>query len=148
MARERMAKLLKYRHFEDRTGHIIISFMIIKNCSIMTKYWIIVISAPRLQMKIWSSQWDPRHFKIYRKKYLVKIECADLENEAKTTRNCPHLSFNFVVATSCPVTPYYSSSLSKYKLYESNVSFNCFGATSCQLSPYHSLSLSRISLTT
>ena len=47
------------------------------------------------------------------KNYLVKIECADLENEAKTTRTGAHLSFNFVVATSCRVTPYYSLSLSR-----------------------------------
>ena len=29
MARERMAKLMKYGHFESHTGHIIINFMII-----------------------------------------------------------------------------------------------------------------------
>ena len=29
MARERMAKLLRYGHFEGRIGHIIINFMII-----------------------------------------------------------------------------------------------------------------------
>ena len=48
-----------------------------------------------------------------RKKYLIKIGCADLENEAKTTCEFMNLSFNFVVATSCPVTPYYSLSLSR-----------------------------------
>ena len=47
------------------------------------------------------------------KKYLVKIECVDLENEAKTTCKVINLSFNFVVATSCRVTPYYSLSLSR-----------------------------------
>ena len=31
MARERMAKLIKYGHFEGHTGHIIINFMIISN---------------------------------------------------------------------------------------------------------------------
>ena len=31
MARERMAKLLEYDHFEGHTGHIIINFMIISN---------------------------------------------------------------------------------------------------------------------
>ena len=34
-------------------------------------------------------------------------------------RKCPQVSVNCVVATSCPMTPYYSLSLSKYKLYES-----------------------------
>ena len=48
-----------------------------------------------------------------RKKCLIKIECADLDNEANMTRNAFNLSFNFVVATSCPVTPYYSLSLSR-----------------------------------
>ena len=47
------------------------------------------------------------------KEYLVKIGCADLENDAKTTRNASKLSVNFVLATSCRVTPYYSLSLSR-----------------------------------
>ena len=69
--------------------------------------------APRLHMKIWSSQWDPPCFNLYRKNYLIKIECADLENEAKTMRNATNLSFKCVVATSCRMTPYYSLSLSR-----------------------------------
>ena len=119
MARGRMAKLLKYGHFEGRIGHIIVNFMIIKNYIIITWIWLIVISVPGLQMKIWSSQWDPRCFNVSWKKYIIKIECADLENEAKTTRTFTSLSVNAFVATSCPVTPCYPLSLSKYKLYES-----------------------------
>ena len=36
MARERMAKLLKYCHFEGRIGDSFINFDIIKICMIMT----------------------------------------------------------------------------------------------------------------
>ena len=95
--------------------------------------------------------------------YCIKKECADLENKAKTTCNAFNLSFNFLFATSCPVTPYYSSSLSKYKLYESiecadlenkakttlkclYLSFIVFVATSCQVTPYYSSSLSKYEL--
>ena len=113
MARERMPKLLKYDHFEGHTGHIIVNFMIIKNYIIIKwmpdrflgsspsdENWELTIRSATLQSG---------------EKYLIKIECADLENEAKTTRTACMLSFNFVVATSCPVTPSYSLSLSKVR---------------------------------
>ena len=47
------------------------------------------------------------------KNYLSQIECWNLENEAKTTRNASNLSVNFVVPTSCQLSPYYSLSLSR-----------------------------------
>ena len=47
------------------------------------------------------------------KNYLSQIECADVENEAKTTRKVHNLSVNFVVPTSCQLSPYYSLSLSR-----------------------------------
>ena len=47
------------------------------------------------------------------KNCLTQIECADLENEAKTTRNAFNLSFNFVLQTSYRLSPYYSLSLSR-----------------------------------
>ena len=53
MARERMAKLLKYGHFEGSIGHIFINIDIIKNLGIISEHTSIVISAPRLQIKIW-----------------------------------------------------------------------------------------------
>ena len=65
------------------------------------------------QTKIWSSQQDPPRFDTGEKNCLIKIECADLENEAKTTCKFMNLSFNFVIATSCRVTLYYSLGLSR-----------------------------------
>ena len=113
MARERMAKLIKCGHFEGHIGNIITDFMSSQILHHHDRLWIIVFSAPRLQMKIWSSRRDPRHFEVEMKNYLIKIECADLQNEAKTTRTGAHLSFDLFVATSCPVAPYYSLSLSR-----------------------------------
>ena len=55
------------------------------------------------------------------KKRLLKIELADLENVTETACNVTKMSVNVVVAISCLVTPYYSLSLSKYKLYESHL---------------------------
>ena len=47
------------------------------------------------------------------KNYLSQIECWNFENEAKTTRKVTNLSVNFVVPTSCQLSPYYSLSLSR-----------------------------------
>ena len=47
------------------------------------------------------------------KNYMSQIECWNLENEDKPTRNAFNLSFNFVLPTSCQLSPYYSLSLSR-----------------------------------
>ena len=51
--------------------------------------------------------------KCIEKNYLSQIECWNLENETKTTRKIINLSVNFVVPTSCQLSPYYSLSLSR-----------------------------------
>ena len=56
---------------------------------------------------------DIRHTQKYRKNCLSQIECWNLENEAKTQRKVINLSVNFVVPTSCHLSPYYSLSLSR-----------------------------------
>ena len=47
------------------------------------------------------------------KNCLSQIECWNLENEAKTTRKITNLSVNFLLPTSCQLSPYYSLSLSR-----------------------------------
>ena len=64
-------------------------------------------------MKIWLTPWHPPHRNVLEKNCLSQIECWNLENEAKTTRKVHNLSVNFVVPTSCQLTPYYSLSLSR-----------------------------------
>ena len=55
MARERMAKLLKYGYLEPISCHIMGYFIISQNFIIIMRIWARVISAPRLQMNIWNS---------------------------------------------------------------------------------------------
>ena len=50
---------------------------------------------------------------MVKKNCLTQIERADLENEANPICKVINLSVNFVVATSCQVTPYYCLSLSR-----------------------------------
>ena len=82
-------------------------------------------------MKIWLTPSNPPHRNVLEKNYLSQIECANLENEAKTTRNAFNLSVNFVVPTSCQLSPYYSLSLSR----KSSTS-HFIVANTCQLPPY------------
>ena len=64
-------------------------------------------------MKIWLTPWHPPYRNVLEKNYLRQTECWDLENQAKTIRNASNLSVNFVVPTSCQLSPYYSLSLSR-----------------------------------
>ena len=113
MARERMAKLITYDHFEGRIGHIITYFMSSHILHHHEKPWSSVISAPRLQMKMWLTQWDPQHFDTQEKNCLSQIEHLNLENETKTICKVTDVSVHVLVATGCPMTPYYSLSLSR-----------------------------------
>ena len=75
MARERMAKLLKYGHFERHTGHVIINFMIISKYqhqrgAPIHRYLGSSPADEDLAYTITSAAW--------RKKCLTQIECADL----------------------------------------------------------------------
>ena len=74
MARERMAKLIKYCNFESNTVQIFINFDIIKIFGVISEHRPIVISAPRLHMKNWSSQQDPPHFDTPEKNVLSKLD--------------------------------------------------------------------------
>ena len=113
MARERMAELLKYAHFEAISCHIMTYFMTCQICMLRKELWRIAISHP------WSSDEDLAYTmtsatsKCTGKNYLSQIECWNLENEAKTTRKILNLSVNFVVPTSCQLCPYYSLGLSR-----------------------------------
>ena len=113
MARERMAKLLQYGHCGGRIGHIIINFMIISKCQHQrgAKEHRFLNSWPSDEDLAYTMRSATSNYR--RKKCMIKIECADLENDAKTTCSVAKLSVNFVVATSCAMTPYYSLSLSR-----------------------------------
>ena len=63
--------------------------------------------------RVWLTPSNPLHQNVLEKNYLSQIECWNLENEAKTTRKIINLSVNFVVPTSCQLSPYYSLSLSR-----------------------------------
>ena len=108
-----MAKLIKYDHFERHTGHIICRFYDISNVDdhdliLKCRYLGASPSDGDLAYTMTSAA-----FRSVYKNCLTQIECADLENEAKTTRKVTYLSFNFVLPTSCRLSPYYSLSLSR-----------------------------------
>ena len=113
MARERMAKLLKYVHFETTSCHMMPYFMTSLNFMIRRELWTLAISHP------WPSDEDLAYTmasatsKCIGKNRLSQIEHWNLENEAKTTRKVINLSFNFGLPTSCQLSPYYSLSLSR-----------------------------------
>ena len=93
-----MAKLPPYVYFEGHIGHITINFMTSQPLMTSNEPNIIVFSAPPIQMKIWLTPWHPPHPNVLEKNCLSQIECWNLENEAKTTRNATNLSVNFVDA--------------------------------------------------
>ena len=112
MARERMAKLIKYGHSEAISCHIM-TCVKSQVFIIMLEFCSLVVLAPRLHMKIWLTPWHPPHRNVLEKNYLSQIECWNLQNEAKTTRNAFNLSVNFVVPLSCQLSPYYFLSFSR-----------------------------------
>ena len=62
---------------------------------------------------IFSKNFEHHGNKTSRRALGCPPECADLENEAKTTLKVIYLSFNFCLPTSCRLSPYYSLSLSR-----------------------------------
>ena len=113
MARQRMAKLIKYGHSEAISCHIMTYFRTCQNFMLLTELWRVATSYP------WPSDEDLAYTmtsaasKCTGKNCLSQIECWNLENEAKTTRKVINLSVNFVVPTSCQLSPYYSFNLSR-----------------------------------
>ena len=113
MARERMAKLIKYCHYEAISCHIMTFFM---TCQIL-------MHIRELQTLARAHPWPSDDDLAYNmasaasnctgKNCLSQIECWNLENEAKTTRKLTNLSFNFLLQTSCKLSPYQSLSLSR-----------------------------------